>query len=369
MNVVFLLSKAPYGRHQDGDTQVSRLLLEAAAQSYSVSGLALADVPTSSGAIEVSEVPKPRLRIVPTAMRSVGRRRSMIHTRFAPESLVRAVAEVDADLLVARRLYMSQAVLDSGRASTANDLVAFADVLESDVLRQRQSLARPLLRLEARRTRRDELRCARAALRVATFSETERAALASEVADSPKRIDLVFPAAKNRADLSNPAALFIGDMHWAPNREAAGRVEHLWPAIRAAVPSARLLMVGRGTDSRRSGVGVERLGFVEDIEAVWARTSLLLAPVPIGGGVRVKILDAARRGVPVVASPAAVGSTDEYLPVRASRDDSSFVETASRLLAHRASRQVEGAELYETSRELARNGFVERQLEELLRPN
>ena len=369
MKVVFLLSKAPYGRHQDGDTQVSRLLLEAAAQSFDVAGIALADAPTAPGPIQITEVPKPPLRLLPTVLQSARLGRSMIHTRFAPPALVREIETLDAHLLVARRLYMTQAVLDSGASIGDENLVAFADVLESDVLRRRRSPARPFFQLESRRTWRDEVRCARAASRVVALSESERTALAAVLPVPPDPINLVLPALDRPADLGDPVALFIGDMHWAPNREAAAYVERLWPSIQADAPKARLVMVGRGTDALKGADGIDRLGFVEDIDSVWAGASVLLAPIPIGGGVRVKILDAARRGVPVVANRPAVGSTDSYLPVTACQDDSGFVRQASQLLADRVSRKRAGAELYESNRELTRRGYVEGQLEILLRPS
>jgi hypothetical protein len=156
-------------------------------------------------------------------------------------------------------------------------------------------------------------------------------------------------------------------MHWAPNREAARQVQQFWPSIRAAVPTARLLMVGRGTENTRGGEGVERLGFVENIDAIWGSVGILLAPVPVGGGVRVKILDAARRGVPVVANRAAIGSVDEYLPVSPALDEPRLIQFASELLADRSRRQRAGSALFEANRELAHAGFVERQLETLFK--
>jgi glycosyltransferase involved in cell wall biosynthesis len=292
----------------------------------------------------------------------------MIHARFAPRSFVEAVAGLRADILVARRLYMAQAALDAHSKPDRLNLATLADVLESEVLRQRRSADSPLLRFEARRTWRDEVRCARESARVACLSETERALLAPQLPDPPERVDLVLRPAERPALLDEPLALFVGDLHWPPNEEAAHRLVGIWPAIRSACPTARLLMVGRGTDALPTNGGIERLGFVEDIDAVWDRPSLLVAPVSIGGGVRVKLLDAARRGVPVVATAAAVGSVSDYLPIRAAGSDDELVDRAAELLGSRDARREAGQGLYEANRQLSRDGFVERQLEQLLTP-
>ena len=48
--------------------------------------------------------------------------------------------------------------------------------------------------------------------------------------------------------------------------------------------------------------GVRWLGFVDDIDGLYRSARVLVAPVAIGGGVRVKVLEAAARGLPVVAT-------------------------------------------------------------------
>ncbi len=363
---VFVVSKQPYGALEDGETQITRLLVEAAARSCSVRVLALAGEPARDAPVEVIEVPKPPARVASLAIHGVLRRRSLIHSRFAPPELVAALEAIDADVLVARRLYMAEAAIAAGRVPPRDRLLALADVLESSVLRARRSALRPLYALEARRTRRDEIRCARAASQVAFLSDTERDELRA-AADGPV-LDLVLPAAERPAPLAEPVAVFVGDRRWPPNAEGLERLMRLWPEIAAAAPGARLLVVGReGPGEPEPGrPEVERLGFVEDLDALWRSASVLLAPVATGGGVRVKVLDAARHGVPVAGSPAAIGSTGRYLPVRAAASDEELVSEAALLLRDSAERRRRGAELYEANRELSASGFVEGQLAELL---
>ncbi len=363
---VFVVSKHPFGEVQDGDTRITRLLLEAAAESASVGVVTLAERPAPSQGHEILEVPKPPVRLARLAGSSAARRRSLIHTRFAPAALTRALDEVTADVLVARRAYMAQSAIDAGRVPPRDRLLVLVDVLESMVLRRRRSALRPLLALEARRTRRDELRSVRAASEVAYLSDTER----DELGEGPAgpRLDLVLPAAERPAGLDDPLALFVGDRRWPPNAEALASLLALWPRIAREVPGARLLIVGAPGPGERPAElpGVETAGFVEDLDQAWRSAAVLLAPIPIGGGVRVKVLDAARHGVPVVGSPAAIGATSEYLPLSAQPGDEEFAAAAAALLADPARRRAEGEALFDVNRTLAADGFVERQLAALL---
>jgi glycosyltransferase involved in cell wall biosynthesis len=365
---VFLVSKQPFGAQQDGETAITRLLLGAAAESCDVSAIALADRPGPPGEFPVREIAKPPLRMSGLVMRSVVRRRSLLHMRFAPPELVEAVAHAEADVLVARRLYMGQAALDAGRTPPGDRLVALADVLESKVMRTRKSPLRLAYSVEARRTWADEVRCARAASAVAYFSDTERRQLEPVIGGGGPRLDLVLPSAEAPAGLDDPIAIFIGDRRWAPNRDALDALARVWPRIVRAVGRARLVIVGRpGPGERALRIpNSTQVGFVEDLDAVWRSAGLLIAPVRIGGGVRVKILDAAARGVPVVGTGAAMGSAGAYLPLSAVDSDQELVESATALLGDIGERRRQGRELFEANRRLNRGGFVERQLEALL---
>ena len=367
MRAAFVVSKQPYGEIEDGETRITRLLVEAAAECCETVVVALAEGRAREAPVEVVAVPKRPARLAALAPRAALRRRSLIHLRFSPDELARALEGVAADVFVARRAYMAEAAIAAGRVPPGSRLLVLVDVLESTVLRRRRSPLRPLLALEARRTRRDELRCLRAASEVAYFSDSERTEL-GQAAPAGPRLDLVLPPAAEPAPLSEPVAFFLGDRRWPPNAEALAALLALWPRIAAAAPGARLLLAGHpGPGERDQGpAGVERLGFVPDLDAALRSAAVLLAPVPIGGGVRVKVLDAARHGIPVVGSPEAIGSVAGYLPVAASAGEDEFVERAATLLADRAAGRREGEALYAANRELAGEGFVERQVEALL---
>ena len=91
----------------------------------------------------------------------------------------------------------------------------------------------------------------------------------------------------------------------------------LWPRVVAAVPDARLLLVGKGPAlealrdlARKSppAANIEVAGFVPEaeIEAVWARASVFAMP-SLTEGFGLVFIEAMRRGLPVIASRADAG--------------------------------------------------------------
>lgn len=110
-----------------------------------------------------------------------------------------------------------------------------------------------------------------------------------------------------------PRFLFVGSYGHAPNRSGARLlVDVLWPLVRTARPDAQLELAGRGWDAfvaERGGPaacaarGVTSLGYVDDLGPVFRRCHAFAAPLTEGGGIKIKILEALARGVPVVTTP------------------------------------------------------------------
>jgi glycosyltransferase involved in cell wall biosynthesis len=83
-------------------------------------------------------------------------------------------------------------------------------------------------------------------------------------------------------------------------------------------------IVGRGSRRFLDELGVhdERVrghGFVEDLEEFYRRGTLFVAPLPEGGGIKIKILEAMARGIPVVTTP--VGAEGIVAP----RDEAAWI--------------------------------------------
>jgi glycosyltransferase involved in cell wall biosynthesis len=102
--------------------------------------------------------------------------------------------------------------------------------------------------------------------------------------------------------------LLLGSLDWRPNLDGVHLLlEHVFPAVQAAEPSATLCIVGRyPPESLRRRIaampGVELHANVLDVRPFLAECSLLVVPLRIGGGSRLKILEALASGTPVVST-------------------------------------------------------------------
>jgi glycosyltransferase involved in cell wall biosynthesis len=199
---------------------------------------------------------------------------------------------------------------------------------------------------------RDEYRVAKSARRTACFDRQELERYKLHGVDRVDLLNLTLPPDK-KADVraSSRTMLFIGDQTWWPNYEAVARLVRLWPRVTAQVPDARLNIVGK-MDSRtkwKSVEGIKHWGFVDDLTPFVSESRAMIAPISTGGGVRVKLLEACSRGLPVVATPAAVGSLDDVLGLPACSNDDELVDESVRMLLDSAYAAESGSEIYETN--------------------
>lgn len=230
-----------------------------------------------------------------------------------------AVRDVVARLLEAEPfdLVHAEQVHALAQAEPAFDrglpVVLRAQNVESDLWRRtasRRLWARPALAAEAGRLARFEGRAVgRATRTVALTSEdahrlrelADPACRAAEVTAIPAPYPDELPAADDTL-AGDPAVVVLGG-GWLPNREAADWfVDELWPAVRRRLPEAVLHLYTDRPGPDRPGDGVTRHPPPETSRDVFAPGAVLAVPLRIASGVRMKILEAWARGVPVVAT-------------------------------------------------------------------
>jgi len=102
--------------------------------------------------------------------------------------------------------------------------------------------------------------------------------------------------------------LFLGNMSYLPNIDAAlWFAARIWPMLVSAVPfSIRLVVAGSGAPpeikrlAKRTGIAV--VGRFEDVAPLYRHAALAIVPIRAGGGTRIKLLESANYGVPIVAT-------------------------------------------------------------------
>ena len=133
--------------------------------------------------------------------------------------------------------------------------------------------------------------------------------------DAPQAQSMVIP---NGVDLQTfvaladrprdpPVLLYIGSMNYYPNIDAATWFfEAIYEPIRQAVPGVQVQVVGHAPppDIQRlaRSPDIEITGSVPDVRPYYAQASVFIVPLRLGGGTRLKIVEAMAMGIPVVST-------------------------------------------------------------------
>jgi glycosyltransferase involved in cell wall biosynthesis len=189
--------------------------------------------------------------------------------------------------------------------------------IEADILRRRgessgSTLGRLFFESQARRMERFERTAfARAECVTAVSTNDEQRArawgartaglVANGVATDVIQVDAA--AAVDAKEL-----LFLGSLDWFPNVDAIRYfLGDIFRLVRALDPQVRLSIVGRRPDDEMRALaaaseGATLIGEVDDVRPYLARAGAVIVPLRIGGGTRIKILEAMAAGKRVVST-------------------------------------------------------------------
>jgi glycosyltransferase involved in cell wall biosynthesis len=250
------------------------------------------------------------------------------------------------DLVHADQLNMAQFGLGSGLPVVLDEHNAVWTIFER-LAKQQHGLKRLLLEWEWRRLRHYEARACRASAAVIAVSGEDRAALLAAGAGEPiavmpiaVEIAGVEPVCRRR---DAHGILSMATMYWPPNVDGV-----LWfarevlPIIRDAAPGAPFYVVGARPPAEVRALASDRTiqvtGYVEDPAAYLETSALMVVPLRAGGGMRVKILEALARGIPVVSTTIGAEGIDvtpgEHLLI--ADEPAAFAAAVARLLHDRA---------------------------------
>jgi glycosyltransferase involved in cell wall biosynthesis len=114
------------------------------------------------------------------------------------------------------------------------------------------------------------------------------------------------PGVRRGRTANPPSLLFVGLLSYQPNRLAVEWLaREIVPRVRARVPDAELVVVGRRDGVRVRGehtAGVRVVGWVPDVTPYYERATVAVTPLHSGGGTRLKVIEALARRVPLVST-------------------------------------------------------------------
>lgn len=355
--VAFLVSKDPVTEH-GGDVELARVVMRLAAESFDIRAICLTDEPPGESVVDVVSGGLRLQRIVQHPVDKVGlltgslrKRRSLVHIRFDTPELLAAIEASDDDVFFCEHNYMGESFIRSKHFGSKGFVINTINT-ESQVWLSTRGL---LGKIEAPRLLRDELRVAKLANAVGCYEIEEAQMYRDHGVPGARFMEVTLPPIK-QIDVSatDRRLVFLGGRDWPPNQEAFLVALRLWPRIAEGIPDAELVIVGAkktGSTDPEYPDRVRDLGFVDDLPAFLRTCRALMAPIRTGGGVRVKLLDAASQGLPVIGSKPAVGSLDELFGMSTFDDDDAFVAECRRLLLDRDAAVQVGNDLYEVNRE------------------
>jgi len=229
--------------------------------------------------------------------------------------------------------------------------------VESQLLQRRANaektaILRAYIGYQALLMRREERAwCPRADLNV-TVSEQDSDNLLTiapraRIAVVPNGVDTTFfkPRGPGREGVA-----FVGSNTWFANRDAlAYFAEQILPLIRAEVPSVPVYWVGAATEEDRrryqDQFGITMTGYADDVRDYIANALCYVVPLRVGGGTRLKILDAWSMGKAIVSTSVGSEGLDTVPEVNILVADTAqaFADSVLRVLKNPDLRQRLGA--------------------------
>lgn len=181
---------------------------------------------------------------------------------------------------------------------------------------------RPVVALEAHRIKQYEAMLVKEFDHTLVVTDIDKNALDqaireshTEVSSLDKKITMI-PIAVNTAQLLPVARepgsqniLTLGTLHYPPNADGIRWfLNEVFPQVRAQVPDATLTIIGKNPPqdfqlaaAQQPGI-VNVTGYVPELDPYMEKAAVMVVPVRAGGGMRVRILEAFARAMPVVTT-------------------------------------------------------------------
>lgn len=239
---------------------------------------------------------------------------SVIAHRSAPfkARVAERLAAIPFDVLHVDTLALGQFVPEGNRVPT----VLTHHNIESMLMERRgdvetRTLAKAFLRREAGKLQRREAIDSPAYDVNILMSRPDEVLLRNRVPGArtsvvPNGVDIEYFTPK--PELETPTLIYGGGMNMFANRDAVMHfLQDVWPRVRAQVPGVRFLAVGQDPPRELQAIAASDpqvivTGYVTDIRPKIWEAGVYVVPLRVGGGTRLKVLDAMAMGKAMVST-------------------------------------------------------------------
>jgi glycosyltransferase involved in cell wall biosynthesis len=175
---------------------------------------------------------------------------------------------------------------------------------------ERSPLRKAFYRSQERRFERFEQAYWREAAAVVATSEREAEIMRSHAPDTavaavPNGVDVEYFRPGSEA-VERGTLVFNGVLDYRPNIDGVNfLVDEVLPLVRKNRPDVRLTVVGRGSDADVKTLqrrGVDATGEVPDVRPYLQRAEVVVVPIRMGSGTRLKVVEGLAMGKPVVST-------------------------------------------------------------------
>jgi glycosyltransferase involved in cell wall biosynthesis len=173
---------------------------------------------------------------------------------------------------------------------------------------------REIARVEARALRRFERRTLRSVDSTIAISDADAQVLRRLGGRSVEVVPTFIERKGGRVESTKaPALAYTGLLAWQPNAHGLDWFcRDVWPLVRRDLPEATLTIAGPGLRRAADGTlavpeawslpGIRTVGYVDDLESLYKDSLAIVAPILGGSGVRMKLLESMRAGMPTVTT-------------------------------------------------------------------
>ena len=189
-------------------------------------------------------------------------------------------------------------------------------IMKRNAVITKNILKRCFLLIEARKLERFENMAIKKADKIIILSEEDEKALKLQMGGKdfnyviiPNRIVETNKIKSSNEQMSKKLRiLFIGTMTWAPNNDGViWFIENVYKQILMVDQNIELYIVGKNPSSRlvelsKTMENITVTGYVESVDLYYELCDLMIVPLFVGSGQRIKIIEAFSRKMPVVST-------------------------------------------------------------------